>query len=289
MKKSKKLSFLLITLFCFLTIFVYKKWPDSSIKIVFCDVGQGDSILIQQDFFQVLIDSGRDDRVLGCLSRALPAWDRRLEVLILTHGDEDHVGFFVEIMGFYSTDYLFFPETDKNTTTLTGLKEAIEQELGQGARWKQPILGQSIGLPLGGTITFLESQTGDDPGLTENDRSIVFLLEYGQTKWLFTGDLELKGEIVLLERGLLPTVDVLKVGHHGSKTSSSLDFLEKVRPTWSIISAGAGNRYGHPAQEVLDSLAKIDSVVLRTDQLGDLTLTTDGEQIWLKEARKRPE
>jgi len=282
MKKFKKRLFYTAAILAFLGYFVYKKWPDSSIKVIFCDVGQGDSILIQQDFFQVLIDSGKDDRVLGCLGKFLPAWDRTIEVMILTHGDEDHIGFFEEILGLYDTKYLFFPATNKDTATLQALKEAILQEQANGAALKQPILGQSVRLPEGGWLTFLEKPGENPAAQSKNDRSIVFLLEYGRTSWLFTGDLEEKGELWLGASGLIPQVDVLKVGHHGSATSSSLVFLEKISPSLAVISAGRKNSYGHPAQSVLENLAAVGSAVLRTDQLGDIELATDGETIWVQ-------
>jgi competence protein ComEC len=218
----------------------------------------------------------------------LPAWDRTLEVMILTHGDEDHIGYFEEILGLYEAKFLFFPDTDKHTVTLEGLKEAIAKETTNGAVLKQPILGQSVRLPFGGVFTFLERPADSSLELTENDRSIVFLLEYGQTKWLFTGDLEENGERQLLQMAVLPLVDVLKVGHHGSPTSSTLDFLEKIRPKLSVISAGVGNSYGHPAPSVLENLRAVGSAVLRTDQLGDIELATDGQTVWLQSARRRP-
>lgn len=287
MKKLRKRLFYLFSILLFLGYFVYRKWPDSSIKVVFCDVGQGDSILIQQGFFQALIDSGRDDRVLGCLGKLLPEWDRTIELMILTHGDEDHIGFFEEIMGLYHTGYLVFPDTQKDTATMLGLKEAIWQAQHGGTVLKQPILGQSVRLPSGAVITFLERPDESLTTLTENDQSIVFLLEYGQTRWLFTGDLEEKGELTLINNGQLPQVDVLKVGHHGSATSSSLDFLEKIQPTVAVVSVGAGNSYGHPASSTLENLAKVGSVVLRTDQLGDIQLATDGVKIWVQSTGRR--
>jgi len=287
MKKLYKHLIYAFTILAFFGFFVYRKWPDSSIKIVFCDVGQGDSILIQQGFFQVIIDSGRDDQVLGCLGNFLPEWDRSIEMMVLTHGDEDHIGFFEEILGLYDAQYLFFPDTDKDTGTVAGLKEAISREQQDGTILKQPILGQSVRLPSGAIITFLESPGEIPPPVTENDRSIVLLLEYGNTRWLFTGDLEEKGESILVQNALLPQVDVLKVGHHGSATSSSLDFLERIQPKWSVVSAGAGNSYGHPASSVLENLSAVGSVIFRTDQLGSIELATDGVKIWVQSTDRR--
>jgi competence protein ComEC len=167
------------------------------------------------------------------------------------------------------------------------VKEAIGAEQASGALVKEPILGQSISFPSGGAITFLDTPGDTSWKNSENDLSIVFLLEYGETKWLFTGDLEEKGELKLIKPGLIPRVDVLKVGHHGSATSSTVDFLHASQPSLSVISAGADNKFGHPAASVLDNLQQIGSTVLRTDQLGDITLTTDGVQIWVRETRQR--
>ena len=256
-------------------------------KVVFCDVGQGDSILIQQDFFQVLIDSGRDDRVLGCLGQVLPAWDRTIEMIIMTHADEDHVGFFGEIMGIYDTQIIFFPDTPKDTRTVSQLKEAIEQETAQGAFLKEPILGQTVGFPSGGKLTLLKLPGSFLETATENDHSIVFLLEYQGTSWLFTGDLEEKGERLLLKNGFLPRVEVLKVGHHGAATSSTMEFLQAVQPQFSVISVGTNNSYGHPASSVLENLREINSRVLRTDQLGDIELVAGDGKIWLQSVLKR--
>lgn len=287
MKNPKKQLFITLALLISFSYFVIKKWPDKSMKVVFCDVGQGDSILIQRDFFQVLIDSGRDERVLGCLGNYLPEWDQTIEVLIITHGDEDHLGFFGEILGIYDTKMIFFPNTDKDTQVIRALKGAIDQEVSQGAHLKQPILGQTIGLPSGGKITFLKPPGSDAWIKTENDRSIVFLLEYQGTNWLFTGDLEETGELLLLKNGLLPQVNVLKVGHHGANTSSTQPFLSQVSPELAIISVGEGNKYGHPTAETLQKLIDIGSNVWRTDQLGDIELRSSDGQIWLQSVLKR--
>src|SRR3989338_259167 len=122
MKKLYKHLIYAFTILAFFGFFVYRKWPDSSIKIVFCYVGQGDSILIQQGFFQVIIDSGRDDQVLGCLGNFLPEWDRSIEMMVLTHGYENHFVFFKEFLGLYAAQSLFFPDTDKDTGTVAGKK-----------------------------------------------------------------------------------------------------------------------------------------------------------------------
>jgi competence protein ComEC len=285
MKIPKKAHFATLLTIAFFMFFLYKKWPDTSMKITFCDVGQGDSILIHQGFFQVLIDSGRDDRVLSCLGKFLPVWDRTIEVMILTHADEDHIGYFGEIMGIFETNFIFFPDTPKDTRTARGVKEVINQELAQGAVLKEPILGQSISFPSGGKLTFLKLPGNLAWEETENDRSLVFLLEYQGTSWLFTGDLEEKGERLMQQNGLFPRVNVLKVSHHGSQTSSSNQFLQTIQPDIAVISVG-DNSYGHPDPLVLQNLQQINAQILRTDQLGHIELAAQAGQIWLQSTSK---
>jgi len=288
MKLSNNRLILVFLIFMFLLFFIYKKWPDRSIKITYCDVGNGDSILIQQGFFQLLIDSGRDDRLLGCLGHVLPFWDQVIEVGIISHFDDDHMGYFGEIMGIYRFKelYLFYP--NKDTETVKGFLEVLDKAKAAGLLVKQPVLGQSIVLSSGAKITFLEvnSLLGVE-NLTENDRSLGLLLETAKTSWLFTGDGEGEWERLLLSNNYLPQVDVLKVGHHGSRTSSSAEFLNQVMPKLAVISVGK-NSYGHPAEEVFTELNGSGSKILRTDEKGDITLAIDDEQIIFAKFNHRP-
>lgn len=295
MKLSKKVF---LSAFLFYSIFVflfYLKWIDRSTKIVFCDVGQGDSILIQQGFFQVIIDSGKDDRLLGCLGHVLPFWDRVIEVGVVSHFDMDHMGYFAQFMGFFEWREIYHLALQKENTTIEGLLDTFEQISKQGTKVKQPILGQSIVLPSGDKITFLEvvslesAKNTETKELSENERSLGVLLEIGETHWLMTGDGEGIWESSLLTTGLLPQVDVLKIGHHGSETSSYESFLDFVSPKLAIVSVGAGNSYGHPSPITLQKLKERGVRVLRTDEHGDIILATDGVKIWIDELRKRPQ
>ncbi|MBT4124469.1 MAG: hypothetical protein HN981_00960 [Candidatus Pacebacteria bacterium] len=290
MKITKKTAFFLLSFFIVLAYFIYKKWPDRSIKVVFCDVGQGDSILIQQGFFQVLLDSGKDDRVLGCLGYVLPFWDRVIEVGIVSHFDSDHMGYFGEVMGMFSWKEIYSLQSTKKTLQVQRLLEAFERAISYGTVAKQPVLGQTIVLPSGAKIIFLEVESflkEKNIILSENDRTLGVLLEVGDKKWLFTGDGEDTWESSLLEIGVLPQVDVLKIGHHGSLTSSSVNFLERVAPELAVISVGS-NSFGHPHKETLDNLQERGVKILRTDKSGDIIFSTNGEQIWIDEVRKRP-
>ncbi|MCC6710890.1 MAG: hypothetical protein IT416_00885 [Candidatus Pacebacteria bacterium] len=288
MKLSNNRLILVFLIFIFLLFFIYKKWPDKSIKITYCDVGNGDSILIQQGFFQLLIDSGRDDRLLGCLGHVLPFWDQVIEVGIVSHFDDDHMGYFGEIMGIYRFKELYLFHPNKNTQTVKGFLEVLDKAKAVGLLVKQPVLGQSIVLPSGAKITFLEvNSLSAVENLTENDRSLGLLLETDQTSWLFTGDGEEEWERLLLKNNYLPQVDVLKVGHHGSKTSSRDEFLQQIMPKLAVMSVGK-NSYGHPAEEIITKLNSFGSQILRTDEKGDITLTIDEEQIIFADFNQRP-
>lgn len=294
MKFPKKMFFITLVFYSIFVFLFYLKWIDRSTKIVLCDVGQGDSILIQQGFFQVIIDSGKDDRLLGCLGHVLPFWDRVIEVGVISHFDMDHMGYFAQFMGFFEWREVYHLALEKQNTTVQGLLDTLEQISKQGTKVKQPILGQSIVLPSGDKITFLEVvslqavKKREKSELSENERSLGVLLELGETRWLMTGDGEHIWEDSLLTTGILPRVDVLKLGHHGSETSSSESFLDFVSPKLAIVSAGAGNSYGHPSPITLKKLEQRGVRVLRTDQNGDIILATDGKKIWIEELRKRP-
>ncbi len=285
MKTVRKRLFFLIALLLIFLIFIYKKWPDKSTKVVFCDVGQGDSILIQQGFFQLIIDSGASDRLLGCLGHVLPFWDQTIEVVIISHFDSDHMAYFGEIMGIYNVKEIYFIEPTKNNQLVKDLLAQINNYR-SGLVSKQPVLGQSIVLPSGDNLSFLEVVSLTATELTENDRSLGGLLNLAGTQWLFTGDGELSWEEALLERNYLPQVDVLKVGHHGSNTSSSSEFLEKVLPDTAVISVGK-NSFGHPHPETLAKLESLGVKIFSTEQSGDIIFKISDGKILLAELRKR--
>jgi competence protein ComEC len=287
MKVSNKSLTLISLFFIIFSFFVYQKWPDESIKVTFCDVGQGDSILIQQGFFQLLIDSGEDDRLLGCLGQVMPFWDQVFEVGIITHFDSDHMGYFGELTGIYSWKELYFIHPNKNNELIKGVMGAINKASEHGAAIKQPILGQTIVLPSGAKITLLEVNSFlSDKNLSENNRSLGVLLEFGETTMLFPGDGEVDWESALLKNNVFPQVDVIKIAHHGSETSTSEQFLAKVFPKLAIISVGK-NSFDHPHSETLEKLESSGVQILRTDEKGDITITTNGKEIWIEDLNKR--
>jgi competence protein ComEC len=321
MKRGLFLSFICIFLWQY-----YIKFPDKSAQLVVCDVGQGDAIIIQQGLFQVLIDTGPDESVLACLNRHLPIFDKKIDVLVLTHYDDDHIGGFSSVAESYQISTIFAPLSDqKENQAFLELNRVFFDLIEQGTELKQPILGQQMAYqhfsldkhepqllftfltPTDLEWDFLQSfhffqaesrlpetrlSALNQENLknfikkeSTNDRSIALLLEYGQLRIFLSGDLEEKGELSILKSALIDQVDILKVAHHGSKTSSSGIFLSQVRPELALISVGKNNKFSHPSLEVLANLRAVFSQVIRTDQIGDIKINLLSNKFYLLDTK----
>ena len=267
-------------------------WPDQNLHLIFCDVGQGDAILAIKGGNQILIDTGPGERVLGCLSRHLPFWDRTLEMVILTHPEADHAGGLPSVL----ERYRVLQFVSNSLVVETGLFQKIREEiLKQRIPVYSPKAGDKIkiaGLEI--EILFPLKKMGDEVvwkkegspqvlGVSVfngnlNETAIVSLLRYGDFCSLLTSDTGAKQEQEMLSAlGAVQPCQVLKVAHHGSKYSTSMDFLEKIKPKLAVISAGANNRYGHPASEVLEKLRAVGAKIRRTDLEGEIEVVSDGE------------
>lgn len=254
----KKPLFWLILLLILLWTAVFSL-PDNKLHLIFCDVGQGDAILISYQKTQILIDGGPDNRVLSCLSRHLPFWDRRLEVVILTHPEEDHFGGLIDVIKRYNLKYLIsssWPEGGRKTTVLKTGDEIHLGKINLSVLWPKEI-----------------NQGGE-----LNESSLVLKLAFGSFCALLTGDIPSKIEDQLDRIG---PCQVLKVAHHGSRYSTSEEFLEKVRPVLAVISVGP-NSFGHPTEEVIKKLRDLDIKILRTDQNGEIEVVSDGRSWHIK-------
>ncbi|MFZ5376887.1 MAG: ComEC/Rec2 family competence protein [Patescibacteria group bacterium] len=275
-----------------------------------CDVGQGDSILIHQGFFQMVVDSGPDSRLLKCFERNMPVFDNTIEWVVLTHYDKDHVGGFVNLFNRYHVLHvLLTPYVGEQTEEVKDFFNALGEEIKEGAHIWLPFPNMVIEMPnshhdlkvevLWPTVskeirhefysnnsseTYLSDVISQRPDSQKpkNDVSIVLLLTIDKVKVLLTGDLEAKGEQALIEDGLIGKVDVLKIGHHGSKFSSTPAFLESLQPELFLISVGKGNQYGHPDTELIKKLTNLRKTIFRTDIDGEVTLFTNGTRIWSK-------
>lgn len=290
------ISMLCCCCFCFLIVlgyFHYTKKIDTNVHIVICDVGQGDAILIYQDFYQILIDSSRGTAVLACLQQHIPIWDRTIELTIVTHFDSDHSGGLHILAEWYDMPLIFAPK--QQTAGSRGDGQVSPQnatELPFGLKQNEPFLGQSVSFSSGLTLymyspqLLFQAKEAIMPGyqaqtISDNDTSLVTVLEYGALTFLSVGDLEKTGESVLTTFIKFGSIDIFKVGHHGAKTSSTMQFLQAITPSLAVMSVGSDNSYGHPSQEVLELLGQVGARTLRTDVDGAIEIVSDGTQWWL--------
>ena len=251
--------------------------PDGRLHVAFLDVGQGDATLIQSpDGRQVLIDGGRyPSVVLDRLGEQLPFWDHSLDLVIATHPDDDHAAGLVGVVERYAVAGLLTNGAAADDAPYVALLAAAEAT-GASVLVAQP--GQSIDLGDGARLDILSA--GGDASLADNDASVVARLTYGELSVLLTGDAGEAAEAALLAGGQLAPAVVLKAGHHGANTSSGEAFLAAVRPQVVVISAGPDNSYGHPAPAMLARAAAVGATVLRTDEVGTIELTSDGQRMW---------
>ena len=251
-----------------------------NLKIIFLNVGQGDAILIRTPKNQnILIDGGPDKGIIYKLNQYLPFYERKIDLAILTHPDPDHLNGLVEVLKRYQVNKIFFNGVkDESLSYLEFLKELEEKKIENEIVFFGKIFEFE-----NGKIEFLyplESLEGKS-FKNDNEASLLFKFTYNEIKILFTGDATKKVEEELIKNNLDLKSDILKVAHHGSKDSTSLEFLERVKPSYAIISVGK-NRFGHPSLRVLKNLEKVKAKILRTDQIGDIIFETDGKELRLK-------
>ncbi|MEA3399147.1 MAG: ComEC/Rec2 family competence protein [Patescibacteria group bacterium] len=245
---------------------------ESYLKVAFLDVGQGDAIYIETpDGRQMLIDGGADYQILNQLSKIMPFGDRSIDVVLATHPDTDHIGGLVDVLNNYSVGVFIENGAEANNRAYANLKEIIVNRV-IAKRGMRIILEDDIYFD----ILFPDRDISD---LDSNDSSIVGKLVYEDISFMLTGDATVYTEIILHNYGNLKS-NVLKVGHHGAKTSSSLLFLQDVDPEYGIISAGLNNRYKHPHQDVLDKLKKLKINILSTFEQGNIIFKTNGQELF---------
>jgi competence protein ComEC len=270
MAKSKAKYFVVVALAVLALYFSYQILVASRpLEVVFLDVGQGDSILIQKGMQQILIDGGANGKTeMAELGKYLPYFDREIEIVVLTHPDRDHIGGLVEVARNHKIGKILATAASKDTAVFREWRDVLEYnkietvEVGRGAEVE---LDNNIGLKI------IAPEEKVDPNIGEaNDKSIVARLDFGESSFLFTGDIESGAEWKILESGENVDVDVLKIAHHGSKYSSSEAFLDAASPIYGVISVGANNSYGHPTEAVLNALKARKAQILRTDEMGDI-------------------
>ena len=249
-------------------------------KVYFLDVGQGDAIFIDSPTHgQVLIDGGKNRRVLSQIDKALPFGDKTIDVVIATHPDLDHIGGLPEVISRYKVGLFIEPGVESDNTLDDELEKRVEEK-------NIPTLlarrGMVVNFGDGAKLQILFPNQ-DVSNWETNRASIVSKLTYGDSSFLLMADSPMAIEDVLVN--LEPTLldaDVLKAGHHGSRTSTSPNFLKSVTPEYAVISAGKDNSYGHPHTEVLTNLTSIGAKILNTAESGTIQFETDGKILKLK-------
>ena len=251
-----KTRFILFLSLVVLIVIFFWTLPSQKVEVYFCDVGQGDAALITYKNWQMLIDTGPNNKkVLTCLEKNIPFWDKKIEVVMITHGDNDHDGGLPDVSKFYKIEQLFSSEnlnqfdlikTNWMTFEVVNPKEKVEK--------------------------------GDD----NNQNSVAGILSFysadlkREVRVFMAADIDLETEQRLVWQKILrqaqDEVDILKVSHHGSKDGTSEELLEVLKPKLAVISVGAKNRFGHPTKEVLDRLKEKGIEVKRTDRDGDILI-----------------
>lgn len=274
--KTKIIFFILVVFVFFGSIFwvALKKSPQNNLKVVFFDIGQGDSIFVEaKNGFQVLIDGGPGLRVLEKLSEQMPFYDKEIDLIILTHPDSDHLFGLLEVLKSYDIKNVLWTGVLKQTAEWEEWIRLIEEEQANIliAQAGQKIIIQEDPLIFLDILYPLESLEGKEVK-NHNDASVVARLVFGDNSFLLTGDISQKAEKELIEEYDNLNSKVLKVAHHGSKTSTSFEFVKAVSPKTAVISVGE-NRWGHPAQEVLQRLEEFGIDILITKEVGDIIFT----------------
>lgn len=277
----------LVGLLIILDIFVWYSVLASSLtdpKLYFLNVGQGDSQLVRlpgtygQDI-RLLIDSGPGKSVIRELEKSLPAGDRYLDLLIMTHAEADHLDGFIEILKRYSVGAFVYNGRGKDTVNWAAFAKELTDK-------KVPvvILGEGDRIRYGNALlTFLSPGPEFIKSEALNDAGFVSLLQAGGAKTLFTDDIDSRVEDFIIKKYDL-NIDILKVAHHGSKFSTSQAFLDEVTPKIAVIQVGKNNKYGHPNADVVARLKNIGAHVYRNDQDGTVVITLkDGSAAVTKE------
>jgi competence protein ComEC len=249
--------------------------PTHELEVVFLDVGQADAALIFQDGHYLLIDGGNraDSQLIYSVLKARGI--THLDYIINSHPDEDHVGGLSGALQVADVGQAFSSVTEHNKDAFNNFKNKLDEK------------GIELTVPeTGDTLTFADStlefiQPDKDYG-DVNDDSLVVMLTYKNTKFLFTGDIGEATEKDLCDSGVDLEADVLKIPHHGSKYSSSYVFLRAVNPVYAVIPVGADNTYGHPTEEALSKYRNQGAELFRTDLHGDVTITSDGTTVTVK-------
>jgi competence protein ComEC len=255
---------------------------EPTLKVAFLDIGQGDAIFIETPSRkQMLVDGGPNKSVVRELSRVMPFFDRSIDVVINTHPDRDHIGGLPEVLKRYSVSRVLDPGVTSDSGTYGYYRQLIEQN--PNIEYESARRGQIIDFGDGAYAQILFPDRDMDGVSNDNNASVIVHVVYASTSVMLTGDAPKKIEeyLITLEGADLKS-DILKAGHHGSRTSSSDSFVRAVSPKWVVISAGKDNSYNHPHKEVMELFASSSIEVLGTYDLGTIIFESDGKTFELR-------
>lgn len=281
-QNSKKYTlFVFAILLLLLNIFLfYQDFKNSGKSLTFAmlNVGQGDGLFIESPAgTQILVDGGPPRKVLSSLARVMSPFDRHLDAIIITNPDQDHIGGFMDVLKVYKVDKVFEPGTLNDSKIFQNLRVEIKNK-------NIPNILAKRGMRLdigGGAMIDILFPDRDVSLWDSNDGSIVARLLYGKTSVMLTGDATMETEKIILEENSPAKLrsTILKVGHHGSRTSTGVSFAQAVMPKYALISDGKNNKYGHPHIETIETLGRFGAQVFRTDLLGTIIVKSDGERL----------
>lgn len=245
---------------------------DHDLSVYFIDVGQADCILVKDNDEYALIDAGNNEDGMKLVNyfKSLNITD--FKYVFGTHAHEDHIGGMDNIIDNFNIENFYMPNAITTTKTFEDVLDSLDRKK---IKFQTPNINDDFKL---NKAIFKVLHIGDNKK-DLNDTSVVLRLEYGNTSYLLMGDATSNVEKDLLNNNVNLKSDVLKVGHHGSNYSSTIDFLNKVKPEYAIIEVGKNNSYNHPRQETLDKLKDINAKVYRTDLDGTIVATSDGNSI----------
>ena len=246
---------------------------EGKLQIHYIDVGQADAILVKQGEHYMLIDAGKNDTEDRLIKYLNEQQIEKFDYIIGTHAHEDHIGGMDKVIDNFQSDNIFFPKQTATTKTFENFVKAVKNK---GKKLYAPVSGESFSL---GEANFQVLAPNSSKYEESNNYSIVIKLTYKNKSFLFMGDAEELSEKEIIKKGYDLKSDILKLGHHGSRSSTSTDFLNKVSPSAVIISVGKDNDYGHPHKQTMIKLNNLNIPVYRTDESGTIVLYCDGDNI----------
>lgn len=255
---------------------IERKIVDGIMEIHTIDVGQGDSILVIQKDQVMLVDCGTRAKGSTVVEYLKELGITKIDILVGTHSHDDHMGGMAEVIRNFEIGTLYAPDNSKESITTFWYMDFLDAVSEKDVNWVYPEVGTTFGVG-DANIQIVAPNSKEYNNM--NNYSIVLRVTYGETDALLMGDAETLSEEEIINNGLYIDVDVLKLGHHGSSTSSSEKFLNATTPQYAIISAGKGNTYHHPIKSVMERLDNMEITVYRTDESGTIIMSTDGNNI----------